>query len=299
VSLGADLAIVVVGFTRRDEGEYIGAGMNDALQNLMPPTQHPVLGFSDPGMGERFGDLFKASSGVAGGTDHSGGDRESLRLSAEHEELIAAATRTNDHVVVVVISGSAVVCPWLETTSATLMLWYAGSEAGRALGDILCGEAEPSGRLPFAIPREEENLVPFEREAKSTRYALLHGQWHLDAEKTPAHKCFGYGLGYTTFQLSNIESDGQSVCVEVTNTGSRFGATVVQVYGSVPGSKHLRPEKRLVGFSKVRLDRGQAATLRIPVDVALLDLRLKGEWVREEKPIILSVGLDADSATPV
>jgi beta-glucosidase len=299
IAEGADLAIVVVGFTRLDEGEYIGAGMNDTLQDLMPPADHPILGFSDPSMGERLGEIFKSSAGVGGGGTESGGDRKSLRLPAHQEELISAAARVTEHVVVVVISGSTVVCPWLEETSATLMLWYAGSEGGRALGDVLCGEVEPGGRLPFAIPFEESSLVPFERDATSTRYELLHGQWHLDAQKIPAHRPFGYGLGYTAFQLSNIESDGQTVSVDVTNTGSRSGTTVVQVYGSVPGSEYLRPEKRLVGFSKVRLESGQSTTLRLPVDIALLDLRINGKWVREERPVALFVGLDADSATTV
>ena len=149
IAKGADLAIVVVGFTKHDEGEYIGAGMNDALQGLMPPADHPVLGFSDPKMGERLGEIFKASAGVAGGGSESGGDRKSLRLPADQEDLISAVAQANDRVIVVVISGSAVVCPWLEKTSATLMIWYAGSEGGRALGDVLCGEAEPGGRSFF------------------------------------------------------------------------------------------------------------------------------------------------------
>jgi len=299
IAEGADLAIVVVGFTRHDEGEYIGAGMNDTLQDLMPPADHPVLGFSDPSMGERLGEIFKASAGVGGGGTESGGDRKSLRLPAHQEKLISAAARVTEHVVVVVISGSTVVCPWLEDTSATLMLWYAGSEGGRALGDVLCGEVEPGGRLPFAIPVEESNLVPFEREATSTRYELLHGQWHLDAQNTRAHRPFGYGMGYTDFELSHAEREGDTVCVDVTNTGSRSGATVVQLYGSMPGSQYLRPEKRLVGFSKVRLGSGESTTLTLSANTRLLDLRLDGEWVREEKPVILSVGLDADSAQPV
>ncbi len=299
VAEGADLAIVVVGFTRHDEGEYIGAGMNETLQGLMPPAHHPVLGFSDPSMGERFGEIFKASAGVAGGDTESGGDRKSLRLPAHQEELISATTRANDNVVVVVICGSAVVCPWLENTSATLLLWYAGSEGGRALGDVLCGEAEPGGRLPFAIPVDEESLVPFEREATSARYDLLHGQWKLDAQNVAAHCPFGYGLGYTTFELSDIESDGETVCVGLSNTGSRPGATVVQVYGSVPESDHLRPEKRLLAFLKVRLERGEKRTLRLPLDIRLLDVRVAGQWTREDRPISLSVGFDADSVTSI
>ena len=295
----ADLAIVVVGFTRHDEGEYIGAGMNEALQNLMPPAHHPVLGFTDPGMGERFGELFKTSAGIGGGGGESGGDRKGLRLPAHHEKLIEAARQHNEHVVVIVICGSAVVCPWLESTAATLTLFYAGSEGGRALGDLLCGEAEPGGRLPFAIPVDEASLVPFEREATSAEYELLHGQWKLDHENIRAHRAFGYGLGYTSFAMGPVKAEGDTVQAELTNTGSRPGSTVVQVYGSVPGSEYRRPPKRLVGFKKIRLDAGETRTLSIPVDVRMLDLRISGDWQTEKRPVLLSVGFDAGSATPI
>ena len=205
----------------------------------------------------------------------------------------------NERVLVVVICGSAVICPWLDSSAATLFLFYAGSEAGRALGDILCGETEPGGRLPFTIPTQEEDLVPFERDATSFRYDLLHGQWKLDAENSPAHRPFGYGLGYTTFEINEAEADGGGIRVDITNTGSRSGSTVVQVYGSVPGSEHLRAPKRLVGFTKVKLGAGEKKTLQIPVDERMLDLRIDGKWQKEQQPIRLAVGFDAASARPV
>ena len=294
---GADLVVVVVGYTRHDEGEYVGAGMNETLQALMPPAHDPVLGFSDPSMGEQFGELFRNSSGVGGGQSPSGGDRKSLRLPAHHEALIEDARRYNDRIVVVVISGSAVVCPWLDSSAATLLLFYAGSEAGRALGDILSGEAEPGGRLPFTLPVHEDDLVPFEREATTARYGLLHGQWKLDAEGVPAHRPYGYGLGYTSFEITHAEERPGGIRVEVANTGSRPGSTVVQVYGSVPESDYPRAPKRLVGFQKVELDTGEKTTLEIPVDDRMLDLRVDGAWLREAHPLRFAVGFDADSAT--
>ena len=299
VADGADVAIVVVGFTRHDEGEYIGAGMNETLQSLMPPADHPVLGFTDPSMGERFGELFQNSAGVGGGSSQSGGDRKDLRLSEAHEKLIEAARRYNERVVVVLICGSAVVCPWLDSTAATLSLFYAGSEGGRALGDILSGETEPGGRLPFAIPVSETSLVPFDPEANSAHYELLHGQWILDHENIPAHRPFGYGLGYTSFAMGPARTKGEAVEVEVTNTGQRPGSTVVQVYGSVPESEYQRPPKRLVGFMKARLDAGETQTLSIPVDMQMLDLRINGNWLTEERPVLLSVGFDAGSVVPI
>ena len=148
IARGVDLTVVIVGFTKHDEGEYIGAGMNETLMQLMPPVDHPMLGFEDPAQAERFGTLFERSSGVGGGAGDRGGDRDSLRLRPDHEALIEAATGVSSRVVVAVIAGSTVVMPWLEMVPAALMQWYAGSEAGHALADVVFGHAEPGGRLP-------------------------------------------------------------------------------------------------------------------------------------------------------
>ena len=84
--------------------------------------------------------------------------------------------------------------------------------------------------------------------------------------------------------------------VAVTNTGDRSGSTVVQVYGSVPGSAYERPVKRLIGFAKVRLDAGESTEAQIPVDRSQLDVRINGSWLREDLPAEFSVGLDAVAA---
>ena len=299
IAAGADLVVVVVGFTKRDEGEYIGAGMNETLMQLMPPADHPTLGFTDPAQAERFGSLFERSSGVGGGAGDRGGDRDSLRLRPEHEALIDAACAVSDRVVVVVIAGSAVVMPWLDSVPAALMQWYAGSEAGHALADVLVGVSEPGGRLPFATPRDEADLVPFDKHASAFTYDLLHGQWDMDARGIEPHLPFGHGLGYTTFELGQASRSAESVRVTVTNTGERDGATVVQVYGSVPASGYTRPRQRLVGFRKIRVVAGGSATVDIALDLRQLDIRLDGAWVTEDAPVELRVGFDAASTDPI
>ena len=197
------------------------------------------------------------------------------------------------------MAGSAVVMPWLDSVSAVLMVWYPGSEGGHALADVLFGQVEPGGRLPFAIPREESDLVDFDRDATTAVYGLLHGQWHLDANGVAAHLPFGHGLGYTTFELGDPRHDGDRVVVPVANTGARPGSTVVQVYGSVPDSTHERPPRRLVGFAKVVLPAGASAEVTVGVDRSLLDLRIDGSWLREDPPVEYSVGLDAATAKPL
>lgn len=299
IAADADLCVVVVGLTRDDEGEYIGAGMNETLMTLMPALDHPTLGFADEGAAAQFGQLFEESDGVAGGLMASGGDRDSLRLPAHHEALIEAAAAVSDRVVVVMIAGSALVVPWMESVNAALMAWYAGSEAGHAIFDVLSGRREPGGRLPFTVPVDESDLVPFDKEATTFTYDLLHGQWFLDDTGTAAHLPFGFGLGYTSFELAGATADGDTVAVTVTNTGSRTGSTVVQVYGSVPESAHIRPAKRLVGFAKVTLDAGASSSISIPLDRTMLHVRVDGAWVDEDAPVQLHVGLDAYSSSPV
>ena len=87
--------------------------------------------------------------------------------------------------------------------------------------------------------------------------------------------------------------------ITVANSGPRSGSTVVQVYGSVPGSTHQRPTKRLVGFAKVRLDAAESTEAAIPVDRSLLDLRIGGAWLREDLPVEYAIGFDAATARPI
>ncbi len=296
IAAGVDLVVVVVGYTRHDEGEYLGDG-GDVFMELAPPMDHFELGFTDPSQLDALAAGFGDGGAVAGASQ--GGDRSSLRLHPDDEQLIADAAAACDRVVVAVTAGSAVVMPWLDSVAAALMVWYPGSEGGHALADVLFGQAEPGGRLPFTVPRQESDLVDFDRDAETAVYGLLHGQWHLDASGTDAHLPFGHGLGYTTFELGDARLDGDLVTVTVANTGARPGSTVVQIYASVPGSAYERPPKRLVGFSRVRLDAGERTQAHIALDPSLLDLRIDGSWVREDLPVEYSVGLDAASARPL
>ena len=294
VAEGADLAVVVVGYTGNDEGEYLGHDNVELILAHAPPMDHPELGFTDPAQAEALAALAAGDTGRP-----AGGDRASLRLRPADERLIADALAVNGRVVVAVMAGSAVVMPWLDGAPAALMVWYPGSEGGHAFADVLLGRAEPGGRLPFTVPRAESDLVEFDAAAESFSYGLLHGQWHLDAAGIEAHLPFGHGLGYADFALGKTRRDGDQMIVTVVNTGKRPGATVVQVYGSVPGSAYERPPKRLVGFAKVHLDAGGSVEVAVPIDRSLLDVRTGGSWLREDLPVEWSVGLDAASTRTV
>jgi len=290
VTEGADAVVVIVGYTKEDEGEFIDPAAFQALASLCPPIDHPEVGLQ----------AGAAAAAPAAPADRpafaTGGDRASLRLHAEDEALIRAAAAAHDQVIVCVMSGSAVVMPWLEDVSATLLIWYPGMEGGHALADVLLGAAEPGGRLPFAIPRDESQLVHFDRDADRETYGLLHGQWWLDHCGVAAHRPFGFGLGYTRFELGEARIQGDVAAVSVRNMGTRGGSTVVQVYASVPGSAYERPPRRLVGFARVRLGAGESKRLEIAIDRSALDVRDGGRWVREETPVSYAIGFDAATA---
>ncbi len=298
----ADFVVVVVGYTKHEEGEWLDQSGTASMMHLFPPIDHPELGFgarSNLPQAVADGTSATAEAGLDNLVEDrsfvAGGDRSSLRLSAADETLIDAVSALNKAVVVCVMSGSAVVMPWLDSVGATLMIWYPGMEGGRALADVLTGLAEPAGRLPFAVPTDEEHLVHFDKDAAVETYGLLHGQWWLDAHSTHAHLPFGFGLGYTNFALVSAQREGSGQCVSVTvrNEGTRPGSTIVQVYASVPGSAFERPQQRIVGFAKVQALAGALASVVIPVDLSQLNIRNAGSWLTEDLPVELSVAQHA------
>jgi beta-glucosidase len=277
VAAGADVALVVVGYTFLDEGEYIGA-TDPALGALFPPEDEPevveafgawVAGLPPTVVPERMASRPKGFS--------RGGDRTSLRLPAADVALIEAVAAANPATVVAIQSGSAVVMTeWVDSVAAVVQAWYGGCQAGPALADVLSGAADPTARLPFSIPTEESDLPPFDRDATSTRYDRWHGWWHLRRTARPAAFPFGFGLGYTTFALRDVSvgrggtAGALAVTGTVHNTGGRDGAEVVQVYARLPGDGV--PE-RLVAFARVGVAAGAAAPFEVTVPLERLETR--------------------------
>ncbi|HSL75208.1 MAG TPA: glycoside hydrolase family 3 N-terminal domain-containing protein [Ilumatobacteraceae bacterium] len=291
---GADLVVVVVGFTKDDEGEFVDdEGTRPLIAELFAPMDHPELGTGavwEPPAG--------FTPGVVGGDERMapGGDRASLRLSAADEALIAAAAARHDRVVVVVQGGSAVVMPWADSVAAVLVTWYSGVEGGSALADVITGAREPRGRLPFAIPVDDDHLVDFDRHATEVVYDLFHGQWKLDRAGVAAHFPFGYGLGYGAAEIRGASVSGDDASVGVTLGADRATSAVVFVFAGVEASAHERPERRLVGFRRVEIDDDgtrSGVDVEVPIDWSALDLRLDGRWVTEPGRYVLEVGLRA------
>ena len=277
----ADLAVVVVGYTRADEGEFIGGDGTRHLRDLLP-------GPDDPAEAAAFAALLEAEpprtlapgsvpeAGEAGFS--TGGDRRSLRLHPDDEALIAAVCAAQPRTVVVVISGSAVVMEaWREEPAAIVQLWYSGMEGGHALAAVLLGHVDASGRLPCTIPTDADHLPPFEPDATEVTYDGWHGYWLLARDRhLPAYP-FGFGLSYTSWELgpTTLEEVGDELVVRtsVVNTGARSGSDVVQVYAGRPAD-HSRPARRLAAFARVDdVPPGDAADVELRVPWARLAIR--------------------------
>jgi beta-glucosidase len=247
----ADAAVVVAGMSSADEGERM---MNDDPSALavfgFPFTLRPI----------------RALAGRLAGRFAHGGDRRSLTLHPRDEELITAVAAANPRTVVVLVGGSAIVMEsWRHRVPAILLAWYAGMEGGRAIADVLTGAAEPGGRLPLAIPTDAAHLPFFDPDARRITYDAWWGQRMLDRDGHPAAYPFGFGLGYTTFEMHlKGEADGVAT-VSVTNTGPRQGSTVVQVYAV--NDEAPRPVPNLVGFRRVDLDAGARADVTVDLDL--------------------------------
>ncbi len=271
----ADVAIVVVGYTYLDEGEYIGPTSPEAA-GLLPAADEPDVGAAYEAKLAALAPTIKPAHLVARTRGFSvGGDRNSLRLSPPDVELIRSVAAANPRTVVVIQAGSAVVVTeWIDIVPAVVQAWYGGSQAGPGLADVLLGVVNPSARLPFTVPVDESDLPVFDRDATNFVYDRWHGWWHLARTRTAAAFAFGFGLSYTTFAVTDVEvsTSGGDVIVRgaVRNTGTRDGADVVQVYAERLASD---APARLVGFTRVIVAAGQVEKFEIVVPLDRFAMR--------------------------
>ena len=239
-----------------------------------------------------------------------GEDRWGLDLPGRQDELVLAVARANPRTVVVLQTGGPVRMPWLSAVPAVLQAWFPGQEAGHAIADVLLGKAEPGGRLPQTFPMglEDDPTHPLSPDVQypgaggkvEYREGLFTGYRHVDRAGTRPLFPFGFGLGYTSFELSGLVAQpaslrpGEALAVglSVKNTGSRAGSTVVQVYVRDLEASLERPDKELKAFAKVHLDAGQAREVRLTLDMrslAYFDDGLRA-WVAEPGEFELLVG---------
>ena len=202
-------------------------------------------------------------------------DRLEYGLPYGQDELISALAKVNKNMTVVIISGNAVAMPWIDEVPSVLLGWYGGSEGGRAIVDVLFGDVNPSGKLPFTFPvRLEDNPAHYNGKTFPTRGKnhydegiFLGYRWHEKMDIKPLF-AFGHGLSYTEFEYGDIRLSSKkirggkvTVKVPVTNVGKVAGSEVVQVYVHDCEASVEMPQKQLKGFDKVYLEPGETKTV--------------------------------------
>jgi beta-glucosidase len=261
-------------------------------------------------------DLARSSTGEEGEWK----DRVSMSLPQRDLDNINAAIalrgqNPNLKIVVVMKSGGAIVVnPWIADVDAVVMAWFAGMKEGTALGEILFGDISPSGKVVQSFPAEETDLPPFQNATTGdVSYDYYHGYRWLDRQSKAARWPFGFGLSYTTFAYSNLvvasptipESGTLSVTVDITNTGTRIGSEVVQLYVGYPNTALAdswgRPKKELKAFARVA-DLAPGAKATVILTVKASDL---GYWNTATKQAVVEhaahalwVGPSSDTNDP-
>jgi beta-glucosidase len=246
--------------------------------------------------------------------DCEGGDRLEYGLPYGQDELISEIVKVNSNTGVILISGNAVEIPWIDEINGLLQAWYLGSQAGPAIADVISGDVNPSGKLPFTFPvRLEDNSAhhfgersyPGDSINQYYKEDIFVGyRWH-DTKKIRPQFAFGHGLSYSTFEISDLGTDKQNyktgetinLTGKLTNTGASDGAEVIQVYVGMPKSKVERAAKELKGFTKVYLARGNSQDFNIGIEVdklAFYDESIS-DWNLETGKYVLYIGNASDN----
>ena len=223
----------------------------------------------------RGADVIIAALGEAAEMSGEASSRSNIEIPATQKELLKALIATGKPVVLVLFTGRPLAIKWeAENVPSILNVWFGGSEAGDAIADVLFGDVNPSGKLTTTFPQNVGQL-PMYYGQKNTGRPLGNLQWfqkfrsnYLDVSNEPVYP-FGYGLSYTSFNYSDITldkaemsgSDSLNVSIEVSNTGSRDGSEVVQLYIRDLVGSVTRPVKELKAFNKVMLKAGEQKTV--------------------------------------
>lgn len=229
----ADAVIFVVGYDHADEGEYVSEEQTDNYTGAV------------------------------------GGDRaRSLGLHEDEIHLLKEVGPINANSTAVLLGGNMIMMEeWKDCVSAVLIAYYPGMEGGTAIAEILFGEVNPSGKLPYVIPQKESDLPQVDWNTDYQYYDYYHGYAKLEKEHIEPAVPYGFGLSYTKFEVDEAVFEADDTFVKATckvkNVGAREGEEVVQLYVGFEHSKVDRPVKLLRGFTRVLLKEGESQTVTI------------------------------------
>ncbi|MFI0430471.1 beta-glucosidase [Mariniflexile sp. HMF6888] len=241
--------------------------------------------------------------------DCEGADRKEYKLPFGQDELLNELLKVNPNIGVVLVSGNAVEMPWISKVKALIQAWYLGSVAGDAIADVISGDVNPSGKLPFSFPKKlsdnaahsfGELSYPGDSINQYYKEDILVGYRWFDTKKIKPLFAFGEGQSYTTFELSKWNTDkkeyakNESILISgsVSNTGNVDGSEVVQVYVGKLNSKVNRAEKELKGFQKIAVKKGENIDVQISINVNSLSFYDESisNWNLEKGDYLIYIG---------
>ncbi len=234
--------------------------------------------------------------GLSHADDRESKDRTNIILPNAQDEVIKDLLGANSNTIVFITAGSAVEMPWVEQAKAIVWGWYGGMEAGRSYADVLVGNVNPSGKMPMTLPRKLADTAAIALDDYNAQEALykegvfIGYRWFEQQNIKPLFP-FGHGLSYSQFEYTNIApselniSDQNNIVISatITNTGSRKGAEVVQLYLHDESASVERPLKELKGFNRVELAPGESNIVTFtltPRDLSFWDINTNN-WLAE------------------
>lgn len=237
------------------------------------------------------------------GNETEGRDRKHMNLMGNQDEEIACVLENNPHTVILMIAGSPVTMPWLDKAPCLVWGWYNGQEGGHAMADVIFGDVNPSGKMPFTCPKKLEDwpchaLDDYKEDILKYPEGVFNGYRWFDKKNVEPLFPFGFGLSYTTFKYDDLKvgtGAGDVVAtasVKITNTGKREGAEIVQLYVGDPECKVERPPKELKGFDKVALKPGESKEVSFELkrqDLSFWDEDSSG-WLAEPGKFEVMIG---------
>ena len=249
-------------------------------------------------------DVIVAALGEAAEMTGEASSRTNLDIPEVQKDLLKALLKTGKPVVLVLFTGRPLTIKWEnDNVPAILNVWFGGSEAGYAVADVLFGDVNPSGKLTTTWP-QNVGQVPLYYNYKMTGRPLPEGKWfqkfrsnYLDVSNDPVYP-FGYGLSYTSFSYSDIKLSSSSLkgnqtltaSITVTNTGSKDGKEIIQLYMRDVIGTNSRPVKELKGFQKIELKTGESKTVSFNIttaDLKYYNTDLKYDWEPGEFHIMI------------
>ncbi len=307
---GKDIEVVYArGYVGDTGGSYNGVSSGQDLSESRTPEQLIAEAVELAGQSDLV--IFIGGLNKSNNQDCEGTDRRSLDLPYDQDAVIEALAAANPNLVVSLVSGNAVAMPWVDKVPAILQTWYLGSEAGNALADVVFGDVNPSGKLPFTFPKQltdspahQPGMTFPNRHKVVYEEGIFVGYRWFDEKDIEPLFAFGHGLSYTQFSYGEAKLDKSSMnengtvrlTVKVTNTGDREGAEVVQLYIADKESSLPRPEKELKDFQKVLLAPGQSKDVTFTIGADALkfyDPALPG-WKAEKGEFEALVGSASD-----